>query len=176
VTPRINKQITLDWLLEHAALDMLWRVEHIEAIEGRIPMSLETTAQTINSYLDALLKGEDFGRFFTDNVRWTTMETGDEIRGREVVRDFIVTLHRDLFDAKPEVRSVAIADGMAALEADFVGVHRGEFAGIAPTGASVRVPYSVFYDVDEQGITALRAYMPVRQMVAELEAASAGGS
>lgn len=139
-------------------------------------MSLEATTQTINSYLDALLNGGDFGQFFTDEVRWTTMETGDEIQGREAVRDFIVALHRELFDAKPEVRSVGIADGLAALEADFVGVHTGEFAGIAPTGAAVRVPYCVFYDVGEAGITALRAYMPVRQMVAELEAAAAAGS
>ena len=139
-------------------------------------MSLEATTQTINSYLDALLNGGDFGQFFTDEVRWTTMETGDEIQGRETVRDFIVALHRELFDAKPEVRSVGIADGLAALEADFVGVHTGEFAGIAPTGAAVRVPYCVFYDVGEAGITALRAYMPVRQMVAELEAAAAAGS
>ena len=139
-------------------------------------MSLEATTQTINSYLDALLNGGDFGQFFTDEVRWTNMETGDEIQGREAVRDFIVALHRELFDAKPEVRSVGIADGLAALEADFVGVHTGEFAGIAPTGAAVRVPYCVFYDVGEAGITALRAYMPVRQMVAELEAAAAAGS
>ena len=138
-------------------------------------MSLGATTQTINSYLDALLNGGDFGQFFTDEVRWTTMETGDEIQGREAVRDFIVALHRELFDAKPEVRSVGIADGLAALEADFVGVHTGEFAGIAPTGAAVRVPYCVFYDVGEAGITALRAYMPVRQMVAELEAAAAAG-
>ena len=136
-------------------------------------MSLEATTGTINSYLDALLNGGDFGQFFTDSVRWTTMETGDEIQGREAVRDFIVALHTELFDAKPEVRSVGIADGLAALEADFVGVHTGEFAGIAPTGAAVRVPYCVFYDVDEDGITALRAYMPVRQLVAELEAAAA---
>ena len=139
-------------------------------------MSLEATTETINSYLDALLNGGDFGQFFTDNVRWTTMETGDEIQGREAVQDFIIALHRELFDAKPEVRSVGIADGLAALEADFVGVHTGEFAGIAPTGAAVRVPYCVFYDVDEDGITALRAYMPVRQMVAELEAAATARS
>ena len=136
-------------------------------------MSLEATTQTINSYMDALLNGGDFGQFFTENVRWTTMETGDEIQGREAVRDFIVALHSQLFDAKPEVRSLGIADGLVGLEADFVGVHTGEFAGIAPTGAAVRVPYCVFYDVGEDGITALRAYMPVRQLVAELEAAAA---
>jgi predicted ester cyclase len=135
-------------------------------------MSLEATTRTINSYLNALLSGGDFGQFFTDDVRWTTMETGEEIQGREVVRDFIVALHKELFDARPEVRNVVIADGLVALEADFVGVHTREFAGIAPTGAAVRVPYCVLYDVGEDGITALRAYMPVRQMVAELEAAA----
>jgi predicted ester cyclase len=139
-------------------------------------MSLEASKRTIDSYLNALLNGGDFGQFFTDDVHWTTMETGDEIQGRDAVRDFIVALHRELFDAKPEVRSVAITDGLAALEADFVGVHTGEFAGIAPTGAAVRVPYCVFYDMDEDGITALRAYMPVRQLIAELEAAATAAS
>ena len=100
------------------------------------------------------------------------METGDRIQGRESVRDFIVALHRQLFDARPELKNVVIADGTAALEADFIGTHTGEFAGIAATGASLRVPYSVFYDVTDAGITALRAYMPLRQIVAELEAAS----
>jgi hypothetical protein len=53
-----------------------------------------------------------------------------------------------------------------------VGTHTGEFAGIAATSASLRVPYSVFYDVTDAGIAGLRAYMPVRQIVAELEASS----
>jgi predicted ester cyclase len=135
-------------------------------------MSLERTTQTINSYLYALVHGGDFGQFLTDDVRWTTMETGEVIQGREAVRGFIIAFHREMFDAKPEVRNLAIADGLAALEADFVGVHTGEFAGIAPTGTAVRVPYAVFYDIGEDGINALRGYMPVRQMVAELEAAA----
>jgi len=126
----------------------------------------------MNAYLEALLSGGDFGQFLTDQVEWTTMETGDKIQGRESVRDFIVALHKELFDAHPEVKNVAIADGIAALEADFVGTHTGEFAGIAATGASLRVPYCVFYDVTDAGISALRAYMPVRHIVAELEAAS----
>ena len=135
-------------------------------------MSLEATTRTIDSYLNALFNGGDFEQYFTDDVRWTTMETGEEIQGREAVRGFIVALHSEMFDANPEVRNLAIADGLAVLEADFVGVHTGEFAGIAPTGTSVRLPYCVFYDVGEDGITALRGYMPVRQMVAELEAAA----
>ena len=135
-------------------------------------MSVDATKGTIDAYLDALLNGGDFAQYFTDQVEWTTMETGEQIQGREAVRDFIVALHKELFDAHPEFKKVIIADGIAALEADFVGTHTGEFAGIAPTGASLRVPYSVVYDLTDDGISALRAYMPVRQIIAELQAAN----
>jgi SnoaL-like domain len=79
--------------------------------------------------LDALLSGGDFASFFADEVLWTTMETGDQIRGREAVRDFIVALHSQLFDASPELGNLTAADGVAALEAVFVGTHIAEFRG-----------------------------------------------
>ena len=78
-------------------------------------MSLEATTRTIDSYLNALFNGGDFEQYFTDDVRWTTMETGEEIQGREAVRGFIVAFHREMFDAKPEVRNLAIADGLLLL-------------------------------------------------------------
>ena len=43
-------------------------------------MSLEETESTIRQYLDALLNGGDFASFFADDVMWTTMETGEQIR------------------------------------------------------------------------------------------------
>jgi predicted ester cyclase len=135
-------------------------------------MPVDATKRTIDAYLESLLNGGDFAQFFTDQVEWTTMETGDKIQGRDAVRDFIVALHSELFDARPEFKRVVVDDGIAALEADFVGTHTGEFAGIPPTGASVRVSYCVVYDLTDAGITALRAYMPVRQIIAELQAAS----
>ena len=138
-----------------------------------ILVSVEATKRVMDAYLSALLNGGDIGQFFTDDVLWTTMETGDRVEGREAVRDFIITFHTKLFDAHPELKSLAIGDGIVGLEADFVGTHTGEFAGIAPTGASLRIPYAVFYDVGDDGIKALRAYMPIRQMVAELQASMA---
>ena len=101
------------------------------------------------------------------------METGEEIRGRGPVRDFIVALHTQWFHAKPELKSLAVADGLVGLEALFVGTHAAEFAGIAPTGLEVRLPYSVFYDVDDGQITALRAYFPIGTLVARLQGAAA---
>jgi ketosteroid isomerase-like protein len=137
-------------------------------------MSVESTTNVMNDYLDALLKQEDFGRFFAEDVLWTTTETGDEVRGRDAVRDFIVAIHTQLFQARPEFKGVTVGDGHATLEADFVGTHTGEFAGIAPTGAELRVPYAVCYDVADGQITALRAYLPISLMVGQLSAAAAG--
>ena len=59
-------------------------------------MSVQDTEQTIREYLDALLSEGDFASFFAEDVRWTTMETGEEIRGRESVKGFIIALHNQL--------------------------------------------------------------------------------
>jgi steroid delta-isomerase-like uncharacterized protein len=135
-------------------------------------MALDDTERTIRQYLDALRNGGDFASFFADDVTWTTMETGDSVRGREAVKDFIVAMHTSSFDASPEFGNVTVSDGVAGLEAVFVGTHTGEFAGIAPTGAEVRLPYSVFYDIADGKITALRAYFPITSAVQQLREAA----
>ncbi len=131
-------------------------------------MSVDETRQVVGEYLDALRGGGDFGAFFADDVRWTTMETGDVISGRDAVRDFIVALHTKLFDASPEFGRVVCDDGAAALEATFVGKHIAEFAGVGATGADVRLPYSVFYEIEAGKVTELRAYFPITSLVAQL--------
>jgi steroid delta-isomerase-like uncharacterized protein len=137
-------------------------------------MSLEETESTIRQYLEALRNRGDFASFFSEEVLWTTMETGDQIRGREAVRDFIIALHHQLFDASPELVSTTCADGVAGLEAVFVATHTAEFAGVPATGAAVRLPYSMFYDVSGGKIVALRAYFPITALLQQLgEAASA---
>ena len=60
--------------------------------------------------------------------------------------------------ARPEVKSLIVDGDRAALEADFVGRHIGEFAGVAATGRELRVPYSVVYDLAGGRIKALRIY------------------
>ena len=135
-------------------------------------MSVTDTESTLRDYMNALLGGGDFAAFFSDDVLWTTMETGDEIRGRDAVRDYIVALHSELFEAAPELRSLAVADGIASLEADFVGKHVAELAGVPATGAEVRLPYAMFYDVEGGSITALRAYFPITVLVQKLQEAA----
>ncbi|MGJ7441061.1 ester cyclase [Aquipuribacter sp. MA13-6] len=136
-------------------------------------MRAEDNRRMMEGYLAALRSGGDFAQYFTEDVRWTTVETGDQLRGRDAVRDHIVALHTQALDAHPEVRNLVVGDGGALLEADLVGTHTGEFAGVPATGASVRVPYAVVYDLSPNGITAIRAYLPVMQMAQQLREAQA---
>jgi steroid delta-isomerase-like uncharacterized protein len=130
------------------------------------------TDETMKGYLDALLHGGDFAAYFADDVLWTTMEDGQEVRGRDAVRDLIVSLHTQLFEATPELRSLVCGDGVAALEAVFDGRHTAEFAGIPATGAHVRLPYMMFYELDGNRITSLRGYLSMTALVAQLQNAA----
>jgi predicted ester cyclase len=136
-------------------------------------MSVEETQRVLGEYLDALLTGGDFGAFFADGVRWTTMETGEVITGRDAVRDFITAFHTQLFEASPEWGTLVCGDGSAALEATFIGKHIAEFAGVSATGAEVRLPYSVFYELEAGKITELRAYLPIMSLTEQLKVRSA---
>lgn len=131
-------------------------------------MTQDDTERTVRQYLAALLNGGDFAAFFADDVVWTTMETGDRVQGREAVRDFIVGLHTQMFAASPELVNVTFSDGVAGLEALFVGKHIADFAGVPATGTTVRMPYSVFYDVTGGQIVALRAYFPITALARQL--------
>jgi predicted ester cyclase len=137
-------------------------------------MADNTTRAVMDQYLEALIHGSDFGRFFAPDVVWTTMETGEEVRGREAVRDLILALHTQAFHARPEVVSLLTGDSTAMLEAVFIGTHSGDFAGLSATGMQVRLPYSMAYDVAGGSITALRAYFPMTALRSQL--AEAGRS
>jgi len=138
--------------------------------EGEVD-DCDETRRVLGDYLDALLGGGDFAAYFADDVQWSTTETGEVISGADAVRDFIIAFHKELFDASPELGLLICGDGVAALEATFVGKHIREFAGVEATGTQVRVPYSVFYELADGRITALRAYLPISSLVEQLRAA-----
>jgi len=133
-------------------------------------VSAEATKQTMDSYLAALMSGGDYGQFFADDVRWTTIESGDEIVGRKAVADYIGSMHTLLFDAHPVLKNLVIGEGIVVGEFDFVGTNTGDFEGVAATRQELRLPYVVVYDVTERGITELRAYLPVRKIMAVFRA------
>ncbi len=73
----------------------------------------------------------------------TKMETVEVTQGRDAVVGLIIFMHHQAFDASPVVRALIVDDSHAALEADFVAAHTGEFAGIGPTGRQVSEPYAI---------------------------------
>jgi predicted ester cyclase len=131
-------------------------------------MSTEQVRETMQAYAEALLARGDFGRFFARDIEFEVMGTGQQTRGAEAAEQAIRFLHHVAFDARPEIANIMVGDRGAAAEAMFVGRHVGEFAGVAATGNAIRVPYSVFYDVSDGRIAALRVYMPMDQLIAQI--------
>ena len=127
-----------------------------------------TERQVMQDYLDMLIKRADYPVFFTDDVVATFEGTDQRAEGREAAGQLIRYVHEIAFDARPELKNLFVDDGKAAIEADFVGIHTAEFAGIQPAGREVRVPYSVIYDLRGDKISALRIYFPMSLLIEQL--------
>jgi predicted ester cyclase len=131
-------------------------------------MSVQQVRETLQQYVEALLARGDYGRFFARDMQFAVMGTDQQTRGAEAAEQAIRFLHETAFDAKPEIINLVVDEHGAAAEAVFVGTHTGEFAGIQASGGAVRVPYSVFYELEGDKITALRIYLPMEQLVAQI--------
>ena len=127
-----------------------------------------TERQVVQDYVNALVKRGDFSVYFTDDVVATIEGTDQRADGREAAEQLIRYIHENAFDAHPELKNLLVDDGKAAIEADFVGTHTGEFAGVQATGRAVRVPYSVVYDLRDDQISKLRIYFPMSHLVEQL--------
>jgi steroid delta-isomerase-like uncharacterized protein len=123
-------------------------------------MSVDSTREAITKYLNS--KHSDVS-MMADDVVFTHMATGEEHHGPEAVLQMLHYFYHIAFDADAVTRNTIFADGKAVLEADFVGKHIGEFAGISATNKQVRVPLCVVYDVENDQIKRGRVYfeMPV---------------
>jgi hypothetical protein len=135
------------------------------------PMTTAETRTTMEAYASALLGGGAYETYFADDIIVTMTGAPGEIVGPAAAKAAIDAVHREQFDAHPKVVSLVVGEGAAAIEAVFVGTHTGEFAGIAATGKTVEVPYSVFYELEAGQITALRIYALVEGLVQQLQAA-----
>ena len=135
-------------------------------------MSSETTRVTMMAYLQALTDRSALGPYFAPDVLFSVMGSDQRIRGAEAVEQFIVWLHTQAFDARPEFKGPFITDNHATLEAEFVGRHIGEFFGVPASYHDVRVPYAVVYDLVGDRITALRFYMPMNVLMEQISMAA----
>jgi predicted ester cyclase len=127
-----------------------------------------TERQVMQGYLDALVKRADFPAYFTDDIVASFEGTDQTAVGGDRAGRLIRYVHENAFDARAELKNLLVDEGKAAIEADFVGTHTGEFAGIRPTGRAVRVPYSVVYDLRGGKISGLRIYFPISLLIEQL--------
>lgn len=123
-------------------------------------MSVESTREVVMKYMDSHHSDVSM---MADDVVFTIMATGQEHQGPDGVLQMLNYFYRLAFDATAETTNLVFADGQAVAEADFVGKHIGEFAGIPATGKEVRVPLCVVYDLEDDLIKRGRVYfeMPV---------------
>lgn len=145
------------------------------AIAGERPAPAPGAGETARAFFVALPSEEDIARFLAPAVSLTAMATGEVTRGREVVVTLLSHLHRQAFATAPAVRSVVATGDLALVEIEFVGVHVGAFAGIAPTGAQVRVPSVVAVKLGDGGIVELRDYLPLDALVRQIRDGEAAG-
>jgi predicted ester cyclase len=131
-------------------------------------MSVEETQQAMSAYVDDLLRGGPYKRHFSEDVVLSMVGTDQGAQGPDGVEAWIDYLHREAFEARPELKNMIVGDGQAAVEFDFVGKHVGEFGGMAATGREVRVPYCMVYELEGEKINALRGYMPMDVLMQQL--------
>jgi hypothetical protein len=85
--------------------------------------------QVMQGYLEALAGRGDFPAYFTDDVIASFEGTDQAAVGRDRAGRLIRFVHESAFDARAELKNLLVDEGKAAIEADFVGTHTGEFAG-----------------------------------------------
>ena len=130
-------------------------------------MSVEETRAVVEQYM-ASEHGDV--RWLADDVVFRVMATGQEHRTPAAVLGMLQYFYHVAFEATAETHKVVFAPGSAVLEADFVGRHIGEFAGVAATGRDVRVPLCVCYDLRNGKIVEGRVYFEIPSFLAQVGA------
>jgi hypothetical protein len=122
-------------------------------------MTLDQTRQTMESYFNAMGAGDDFSTFYTADVRWIMIDSGQEVRGPAVVRDYLIGLHGKMFGNQQ--RQLVVAHGHAYLEGDCVD---------QPDIAEPRYAYCLVYDLDGDRIRDMRCYGSIARLTTEYQA------
>jgi hypothetical protein len=104
--------------------------------------------------------GGDFCQFYVDEVTWTMLDAGAEIRGAAAVRDCVIALHAQMSDV--HTRRIVVSDNAACLEGDCVNASKQSAPRIADCVADV---------VTGDRITAMRCYGRFGAMINQIRSA-----
>lgn len=129
-------------------------------------MTVESTKQIVSRYIES--NHMEISALANDVV-FKQMASGEEYHGPEAVQEMLNYTYHIAFDARAETTNMIFGENKAVLEADFVGRHIGDFAGIAATNKDVRVPLCVVYDLEDNKITQGRIYFEIPVLMAQLQ-------
>jgi predicted ester cyclase len=152
--PRFTQSI-IGWALD---LPLTSKPAHVVSGQATSTMSAEQTQATMEAYVAALLRGDDVEAFFADDIVVTFVGIGRVVKGRTRGKQAITRLLHGQFDAELEIRHLMVGPGRASHEVARIGAHLWEVAGIPPNGGSVDILHSVFYELADGKITALRVH------------------
>src|SRR5688572_13949121 len=127
----------------------------------------EKKASSAQKNMEAYFATHDV-QYVAEDAVFTHMSSGDKTIGREAVRQMLQYFYHLAFDARAEIKNKIITENKAVLEADFVGKHIGEFAGIPPTNKEVKVPFCIVYDLENGLVKQARVYMLMDIMMKQL--------
>jgi predicted ester cyclase len=109
-------------------------------------------------------------KYLTEDVLFINMGTNELTMGREAVGNMLHHIYHIAFNAHAEITNTIVSEDKAVLEANFIGTHIGEFAGISATNKSVKAPLCVIYDLENGLIKVARVYMMVGAILQQLNA------
>ena len=98
-------------------------------------------------------------KYLTEDTVFIDMGTSELTIGRDAVGNMLHYIYHIAFDAHAEITNTIVCDNKAVLEANFIGKHIGEFAGIPATNKSVNVPLCVTYDLENGLVKVARVYL-----------------
>lgn len=108
-------------------------------------------------------------KYLTEDAVFINMGTNELTIGREAIGNMLHYIYHVAFDAHAEITNTIVTEKKAVLEANFIGKHIGEFAGIKATNKNVKVPLCVTYDLEENGLVKVaRVYMLTSVMMQQL--------
>lgn len=132
-------------------------------------MTASNNYKSITEKIEQYFKTHDT-IYVDENAVFKNLNTGQETRGREAIKQMLHHIYHVAFDARAIINNTIVTDNKAVLEATFTGKHIGEFANIPPTNKAVSVPLCVTYDLNNDGmIQEARIYMLLDVMIQQLK-------
>jgi hypothetical protein len=152
--PRVSQSI-IGWALD---LPLTSKPAHVVSGGDTVTMSTEQTLATMEAYVAALLKGEAYEAFFADDIVVTFVGIGRVVKGPAAGKQAIDRLLHGELDAELAIRRLLVGPGLASHEAALIGAQLWKVARTPPSGRRVDIRHSVFYELANGKITALRVH------------------